>query len=753
MDVWRVCATGEGLSASSGGFCITAGDVTAEQCGNAGRVRLAGTGCVTEANCRTGNRAVSGNSCVTGTAQLCFEDDGRGFSDGSCASPSETNCMAGGFTFDMMNALCVMTRMTNIPSMSLTGITDEATAKALFASDRVIFIDDTAVMNASDMEKISNEYQNQPSLAQVKAADAYARNVGSLSTSTYDLNLGQGSNISVLTNRRFDPTHPEFSSSHSDASYDTLTRFLVNIGSGVTVNIQDAITSYFSKDDDERVQVYRDDFVPSGGTSSFYVTIPVIALNDGTNTMAFETISRNDLNFDDSGADADRAARAEAIRTEFLTFMRGIVSGTRVILDPVNWVKGSKGYYLNLSNVLDFIEIADNPGSNNSNFNHIGRVYGETSNIASYQIVADSSTTFQDDAGDDLSGITGINLASDADMGLLALINGLLDPSRSDTQLKLFTNTHGIAPLAYLHVFSSFQAGQTNFNGTDLIYRARGIDVGRDRDGDGNLIADDTRNIVLVHNTIAEAAIPSAANQTNVNNASNSNAYSSFYDALIVGVADTAEQDIYVFAAEDGRTTDAGLLASLAAAQEDTDNDGTVDTRLFEDYSIVVVAAGSGTRTPCGDLVKDFCITAPGAYNYVNKETVGGDDNTAYDDADSLVAGSVTANAAASLVAGGLAVLESIFGDQLTSSSELIDRLFLTASKDFDLDGDAANANDYTDIMWWLDQRTAIWCWLNGSCRGECADSEDKYSEFGLNGRHQRGNRKSVVYDTRQHIC
>ena len=37
----------------------------------------------------------------------------------------------------------------------------------------------------------------------------------------------------------------------------------------------------------------------------------------------------------------------------------------------------------------------------------------------------------------------------------------------------------------------------------DLIYRARGIDLARDRDDDGNLIADDDRNIVLVQNTIA----------------------------------------------------------------------------------------------------------------------------------------------------------------------------------------------------------------------------------------------------------
>ena len=80
-----------------------------------------------------------------------------------------------------------------------------------------------------------------------------------------------------------------------------------------------------------------------------------------------------------------------------------------------------------------------------------------------------------------------------------------------------------------------------------------------------------------------------------------------------LGVADTAMQDIYVFAAADGRTTknDPGLLASLAAAQES-------GNRLIDDYSVVVVAAGSGTRTPCGSVVAAFCIAAPGGYKYID---------------------------------------------------------------------------------------------------------------------------------------
>ena len=89
--------------------------------------------------------------------------------------------------------------------------------------------------------------------------------------------------------------------------------------------------------------------------------------------------------------------------------------------------------------------------------------------------------------------------------------------------------------------------------------------------------------------------------------------YQGIYNALKVGVADTKTQDIYVFAAADGRTNDVGLLASLAGVGEDTDSDSnTPDVRLFADYSIVAVAAGSGSRTPCGSMVvKAFLYRRP----------------------------------------------------------------------------------------------------------------------------------------------
>ena len=61
------------------------------------------------------------------------------------------------------------------------------TAKAVFTATPNTFADDAAVAAASDMAKIRNEYQNQPALAQVGAADAYARGADSSTISTYVL--------------------------------------------------------------------------------------------------------------------------------------------------------------------------------------------------------------------------------------------------------------------------------------------------------------------------------------------------------------------------------------------------------------------------------------------------------------------------------------------------------------------------------------------------------------------------------------
>ena len=335
----------------------------------------------------------------------------------------------------------------------LTGISDEATAKAVFAGSLSTFADDAAVAAGSDMLKIRNEYQLQPALAQVGAADAYARDASAAVISTHSLGLGQGSQISVITNRRFDPSHPEFASSASNASFDTLSRFFVRVGSGV--NIEDFISSYFNKDDDGLVQVYQDRY--NAGTDAF-ATIPVPALN----SMVFENISVGDYN------------GSQTIRNAFLAFMQGLLGGSRVGT-PAEADSGDT-YYIQVNNDGDYVEVGDGDGFRD--LQHIGRVYTDTSNIASYQIIIENDAIFQNSTGTAQSGITDFTLASDAEMGVLALINGLLDPSRSTTQAILATNTHGIAPLARLNVFTSYTPNDSDFNAADLIYRARGIDLG-----------------------------------------------------------------------------------------------------------------------------------------------------------------------------------------------------------------------------------------------------------------------------------
>ena len=104
----------------------------------------------------------------------------------------------------------------------------------------------------------------------------------------------------------------------------------------------------------------------------------------------------------------------------------------------------------------------------------------------------------------------------------------------------------------------------------------------------------------------------------------------------------------------------------------------------LKDVSIVVVAAEAGA-SPCGTLVAAVCIAAPGAYKYRDK--VNGDYQEALSDG-------ASANAAAALVGGGLALLESIFGNTL-SSEDIVARVLATASENFDLDGDTTN--DYMD--------------------------------------------------------
>ena len=89
-------------------------------------------------------------------------------------------------------------------------------------------------------------YANQPALDKVGTAFAYIRDANQPSPQALGtafasdtlqdgrnregFNLGAGGQISVVTNNRFDPSHPSFTSSDDGASYDTLTRFRLRIG-------------------------------------------------------------------------------------------------------------------------------------------------------------------------------------------------------------------------------------------------------------------------------------------------------------------------------------------------------------------------------------------------------------------------------------------------------------------------------------------------------------------------------------------
>ena len=178
----------------------------------------------------------------------------------------------------------------------------------------------------------------------------------------------------------------------------------------------------------------------------------------------------------------------------------------------------------------------------------------------------------------------------------------------------------------------------------DLIARARGVDLGHNNENP-------ERNIVLLSNTIVaddrEVNLANLIDAASVRNDDPQNeSYRAVYKGLARGViapqratdAQRGVQDIYVFAASDGRgdkrdrwrrhvrgKNDAGLLASLAAART-VNNDGDIEHSIFRDYSIVVVAAEnyqsytsatSWTKnSPCGAYVQAFCIAAPGAYKY-----------------------------------------------------------------------------------------------------------------------------------------
>ena len=191
-------------------------------------------------------------------------------------------------------------------------------------------------------------------------------------------------------------------------------------------------------------------------------------------------------------------------------------------------------------------------------------------------------------------------------MGILALINGLMNP----TATGVGYNTHGIAPGAKLDVFTTPTFGAGGRNTVDAIYRARGIDVAQDVSG-GNIIADDDRNIVIINNNMrvtnfdgSDIIAPSTVTLHSGLDAT----LGGIYKTLQVGLADTATQDAYIFPAADGRANNPGITAMLPISTKDTS---------IAPYSIIVVAAEKD-ETPCGgeSKVQEICLAAPGEYKY-----------------------------------------------------------------------------------------------------------------------------------------
>ena len=228
-----------GRSVAGGGNCVTATEGT---CFNAGAATyfLEGSGCVTTCDSTTPlRRSVSsmnscvtemacrdtlmgarmGGNCVMASAQACFEDGGRGFESGSCAVASDDTCdSAAGLVYDD-SSMCIPGSLVNV---AVTGIDTRAKALELFTGDKA---SGTALV-----KNIRTEYQNQPSLDTIGAAQAYVSGVAMSSATVTNLNelrLGDDSQVSVIMNKRFDPNHPEFDSAGGTA-FQTLAQFIIN---------------------------------------------------------------------------------------------------------------------------------------------------------------------------------------------------------------------------------------------------------------------------------------------------------------------------------------------------------------------------------------------------------------------------------------------------------------------------------------------------------------------------------------------
>ena len=439
---------------------------------------------------------------------------------------------------------------------------------------------------SSTAEKRQREYANQPSLDMVGAAFAYgAIGDGVVDEDTALLELGKGSHISVMTRRRFDPTHPEFSSSDNNAEFKTLTRFYFSGKADTFTDIASVVPTLFADDSGKIVQVYtslQDD-------DEVWFSVPVGQI-DGMN---YEDISRS--------ASANNANRRDQI-AEFLATLvggSGVTSG--FISDPRKMIPKAAGsdWAYEVGDDNNYL-IPINTGSDKG-IHHAGRTY-DTGNIRSYQVVIRSTDWVRGggqsgecNADNDCYDGNTSGPADGAEMGIFALINGMMNPDATGVGY----NTHGIAPGARLDVVTSNPLDDARSNGRDMALRARSIDIGRDSG------ADDERNIVIIQDSIRSVDLQQDLTRKRVNDAvGDGKDYKGIYEALQIGLADTDEQDAYVFAARGGNKGDVGILAGLPISNKGDS---------IKEYSIIVVAA-EASQTQCGSntVVQEICIAAPG---------------------------------------------------------------------------------------------------------------------------------------------
>ncbi|MBC6444929.1 MAG: S8 family serine peptidase [Alphaproteobacteria bacterium GM202ARS2] len=688
-------SAGQGYRDTGGGSCVSGVSLRAEDCTRAGGlfdIRQSPPRCVTRVSCGADTDEITGRCVIPEPSPLVCGAQGEFYhaSSGSCV----TNCR--GTTTPLVNVAgntCVNAcvggvrdRVTNtcvaatIVDVGVTGISTRNAALNLFVGDP------SESSAAQQVKDIRSEYQAQPSLGMVGAAQAYVSQLGASDSiaNLGELALGRGSNIRVITNVRFDPNHPEFASSLPGVDFRTLTRFLVTPTSGneFTANRPDLVrSSVFPRDSGNTVEFYSAGV--GTGNARFTIAIDLTGGNPGsTATSPFE-----DLSLTEAAALAASNVDLVALQTLF----RSLFAASPTVVDLT--IQGAASANLRLETLPGRYVINLNSDAT-MGFQHIGRVYEDGSNIGSYQIVIDPATAVRD-AGDEgecvvnedcyASGVPAI--ASGAEMGVLALINGLLDGQGGAG------NTHGIAPAATLNVYTGAQVGATGDNYLDLVYRARGIDVGRDINADDAVVGDDDRNIVIIQsdmlrNLASGATVPDPS--TGITNLrSNNSAVDNFYKALEVGAADTATQDAFIFVADDAHRADDDPNKGYAGYVETL---GVINSmQTLYNYSLLVVAAEDG-QVGCAaprlgsalDDLRRACIAAPGTYRYRTRNSTDG----TYNDA---LATAISGDAAASLVAGGLALLESIFPTENTS--RLIDRLLMTASQNFDIDND--DLNDY----------------------------------------------------------